>query len=52
MIPTFGNTALVSEVVAALRSSGAAIVTNAASSDLMQVVAAELRSGFDKFALE
>ena len=52
MIPTFGNTASVSEVVAALRSSGAAIVTSAASSDLMQVVAAELRSGFDECALE
>ena len=32
MIPTFGNTASVSEVVAALRSTGAAIVTSAASS--------------------
>ena len=52
MIPTFGNTASVSEVVAALRSSGAAIVTNAASSELMQIVAAELRSGFDECALE
>ena len=52
MIPTFGNTASVSEVVAALRSSGAAIVTNAASSDLMQIVATELRSGFDECALE
>ena len=52
MIPTFGNTAPVSEVVAALRSSGAAIVTNAAHSDLMQIVAAELRSGFDECALE
>ena len=52
MIPTFGNTAPVSDVVAALRSSGAAIVTNAATTDLMQVVAAELRSGFDECALE
>ena len=52
MIPTFGNTASVSEVVAALRSSGAAIVTSAASSELMQIVAAELRSGFDECALE
>ena len=52
MIPTFGNTAPVSDVVAALRSSGAAIVRNAANSDLMQVVAAELRSGFDECALE
>ena len=52
MIPTFGNTASVSEVVAALRLSGAAIVTHAASSDLMQVVAAELRSGFDECALK
>ena len=52
MIPTFGNTASVSEVVAALRSSGAAIVTSAASSELMQIVAAELRSGFDQCALE
>ena len=52
MIPKFGSTASVSEVVAALRSSGAAIVTNAASSDLMQIVATELRSGFDECALE
>jgi len=52
VIPTFGNTAPVSDVVAALRSSGAAIVRNAANSDLMQVVAAELRSGFDECALE
>ena len=52
MIPTFGNAASVSEVVAALRSSGAAIVTSAASSELMQIVAAELRSGFDECALE
>ncbi len=51
MIPTFVNTAPVSEVVAALRSSGAAIVTSAASPNLMQVVAAELRSGFDECAL-
>ena len=52
VIPKFGSTASVSEVVAALRSSGAAIVTNAASSDLMQIVATELRSGFDECALE
>ena len=51
MIPTFVNTAPVSEVVASLRSSGAAIVTSAASPNLMQVVAAELRSGFDECAL-
>ena len=52
MIPTFENTAPVSEVVAALRASGAAIITKAASSRLMSLVADELRSGFDECALE
>ncbi|MBM14201.1 MAG: phytanoyl-CoA dioxygenase [Halieaceae bacterium] len=51
MIPKFGNTEPVSEVVAALRTSGAAIVSSAVSQDLMEVVAAELRSGFDSCAL-
>ena len=51
-IPTFENTAAVSEVVSALRAFGAVIITRAASSNLMSVVADELRSGFDECALE
>ena len=51
-IPTFENTAAVSEVVSALRALGAVIITRAASSNLMSLVADELRSGFNECALE
>ena len=51
-IPIFSNSTPTAEVVAALRSFGAAIVRDAADSQLMKAVATELRSGFDACALE